>query len=283
MAALRLFARYAYVPTMMLGLNGFAVYLVAEGHSYAWIGLLFAVAIGLSLVMEQALPYEAAWNQPHDDQAKDVAHGVIYEISNIVALLILPLITMFIPWRGIWPSSLPIGVQLLMAIVIADFCMTMIHYVSHRVGFLWRLHAIHHGVHRLYGFNGLVRHPLHQTLDLAAGTFPLLLAGLPVPVAVLLAFAISVQLLVQHSNVDYALGPLQRYLAVGPVHWLHHVNWAGEGDVNFGLFFTFWDRLLGTLRLGSERAPGVGDVGIDSYPHFPQNYARQLVLPFKSD
>lgn len=58
MAALRLFARYAYVPTMMLGLNGFAVYLVAEGHSYAWIGLLFAVAIGLSLLMEQALPYE---------------------------------------------------------------------------------------------------------------------------------------------------------------------------------------------------------------------------------
>ena len=51
-------------------------------------------------------------------------------------------------------------------------------------------------MHRLYGFNGLVRHSLHQMLDLAAGTFPLLLAGLPVPVAVLLAFAISVQLLV---------------------------------------------------------------------------------------
>ena len=53
--------------------------------------------------------------------------------------------------------------------------------------------------------------------------------------------------------------------------------------MNFGLFFTLWDRLLGTLRLGSERAPSVGDVGIDSYPHFPQNYARQLVLPFKRD
>jgi sterol desaturase/sphingolipid hydroxylase (fatty acid hydroxylase superfamily) len=283
MAVLRLFARFAYVPTMILGLNGLAIYLVAKGHSYAWIGLLFGLAIGLSLTMEWALPYEEAWNQSHDDTGKDVAHGVIYEMSNIVAILILPLITMVIPWRGVWPSSLPIGVQLLLAILIADFCMTMIHYVSHRVSFLWRLHSIHHGVHRLYGFNGLVRHPLHQMLDLAAGTFPLLLAGLPVPVAVLLAFAISVQLLVQHSNVDYALGPLQRYLAVGPVHRLHHVNWAGEGDVNFGLFFTFWDRLLGTLRLDSERAPRVGDVGIEDAPHFPQTYARQLVLPFKGD
>ena len=61
--------------------------------------------------MKRALPHEAAWNQSHDDAGKDVAHGVIYEMANIVAILILPLITMFIPWRGIWPSSLPIGVQ----------------------------------------------------------------------------------------------------------------------------------------------------------------------------
>ena len=93
---------------------------------------------------------------------------------------------------------------------------------------LWRFHAIHHGVHRLYSFNGLVRHPLHQVLDLAVGTLPLLLIGLPVEVAILLAFAISVQLLVQHSNVDYELGPLQHFLAIGPVHRLHHVNWKGK-------------------------------------------------------
>jgi sterol desaturase/sphingolipid hydroxylase (fatty acid hydroxylase superfamily) len=282
MALLRFFSRYAYVPAMIVGLTGLAVYLVAKGHSYAWIGLLFGVAVGLSLLMEWALPYEQAWNQSHDDSAKDLAHGVIYEINNITAILILPLITMVIPWRGIWPSSLPIATQLLLAIVIADFCMTMIHYVSHRVSFLWRLHAIHHGVHRLYGFNGLVRHPLHQMLDLAAGTFPLLLAGLPVPVAVLLAFAISVQLLVQHSNVDYELGPLQGVLAVGSVHRLHHVNWAGEGDVNFGLFFTFWDRLLGTFRLDSDHAPRAGDVGIEDSPDFPQAYVTQLLAPFKS-
>ncbi len=281
MTVVRVFGRYFYVPTMIVGLNAGAVALVAAGRSYAWIGLLFVLAIGLSLLMEWALPYELAWNEGHDDRAKDLAHGVIYEISNITAILILPFITMIVPWHDVWPSSLPIALQLLLAIVIADFCMAMIHYVSHRVSFLWRLHAIHHGVHRLYGFNGLVRHPLHQTLDLAAGTLPLILAGLPVDVAVLLAFAITIQLLVQHSNVDYVLGPFRHVLSVGAVHRLHHVNWAGEGDVNFGLFFTAWDRLLGTLRMESERPPGAGDVGIQDSPHFPQNYARQLALPFK--
>ena len=103
MAPLRLFARFAYVPTMIVGLNGLAIALLAGGYSYAWIGVLFGLAVGLSLLMEQALPYEQAWNRPHDDQAKDLAHGVIYEINNITAILLLPLVTMLIPWRGIWP------------------------------------------------------------------------------------------------------------------------------------------------------------------------------------
>jgi sterol desaturase/sphingolipid hydroxylase (fatty acid hydroxylase superfamily) len=109
------------------------------------------------------------------------------------------------------------------------------------------------------------------------------LAGLSVPIAASLGFAIVVQLILQHSNVDYRLGPAQNLLAIGPVHRLHHVNWAGEGDVNFGLFFTLWDRLLGTFRLTSERRPGVDDIGIQDCQHFPQAYVRQLVLPFERD
>jgi sterol desaturase/sphingolipid hydroxylase (fatty acid hydroxylase superfamily) len=283
MTLARFLARFAYVPIMVLGLNGLAIALVAAGRSYAWIALLFGIAVLLSLLAERVLPYEQAWNRSHGDVGKDAAHGILYELNNCIALLILPVITLFIPWHSIWPLSWPIGVQLLLAIVAADVSLTLIHYLSHRVGWLWRLHAIHHGVHRLYGFNGLVRHPLHQGLDLAAGTLPLVLAGLPVNVAVLLAFAISVQLLVQHSNVDVTLGPLQQVLAVGAVHRLHHVNWQGEGDVNFGLFFTFWDRLLGTWRLRSERAPAEGDIGIQDRPHFPQTYVRQVVLPFRND
>lgn len=279
MTALRL-ARFGYVPTMIVGLNVLAVFLVASGYSFLWICFLFGVAVALSLLTEWILPYEQSWNHAHADSGKDVAHGVIYEIANITAILLLPLVTMLVPSRSLWPSNLPLGIQLLIAIIIADFSMTMVHYWSHRLSWLWRLHAVHHGVHRLYSFNGLVRHPLHQMLDLAVGTMPLVLVGLPVEVAILLAFAISVQLLVQHSNIDYSLGPFQKFLAVGPVHRLHHVNWTGQGDWNFGLFFTFWDSLLGTLKLGSERAPSVGDIGIQDHRHFPQHYMTQLVLPF---
>jgi sterol desaturase/sphingolipid hydroxylase (fatty acid hydroxylase superfamily) len=281
MANARFFARYLYVPTLLLGLNGLAVYLMAQGYRYVWVFLLLLAAIGLSFLIERVLPYEEIWNQTHDDVGKDAAHGIVYEIANLITLLVFILISsMLLPEWGIWPQSLPVVVQFLLAILIVDCTMTMIHYWSHRVDWLWKLHAVHHGVHRLYGFNGFVRHPLHQVLDIVVGTLPLVLIGLPVPVAVLLGFAIALQLIVQHANVDYALGPLQKLLAIGPVHRLHHVNWAGEGDVNFGLFFTFWDRLLGTFRLPSERRPDIGDIGIQDCWHFPQVYTRQLVLPF---
>ncbi len=108
---------------------------------------------------------------------------------------------------GIWPREWPILAQWVMAIAIADFAFTFIHFLSHRWSALWRLHAVHHGARRLTGWNGVVRHPLHQMLDMAIGTAPLALCGMPLEVATLLGFAISVQLIVQHSNVDYAAGP----------------------------------------------------------------------------
>ena len=281
MQCLRVFARYFYVPTMIVGLNALAVYLIAYGHRYVWVVLLLAVAIGLSFAMEQVLPYEGAWNEAHGDTAKDVAHGVVYEIANLCTLFVFIVISAaLLPEWSLWPSALPIPVQFVLAVVIIDGTMTVMHYFSHRVNWLWRLHAVHHGVHRLYGFNGFVRHPLHQALDIVAGTLPLVVIGLPVDVAVLLGFAIAVQLIVQHSNVDYTLGPLQKLLAIGPVHRLHHVNWAGEGDVNFGLFLTVWDRMLGTFQPPQERKPRSGDVGIQDCPHYPQAYGRQLVAPF---
>jgi sterol desaturase/sphingolipid hydroxylase (fatty acid hydroxylase superfamily) len=281
MLSLRFLARYLYVPTMILGLNGLALYLMSEGYRYVWLGLLILATIGLSFLMERVLPYEEDWNLAHDDVGKDVAHGVVYELANVITLGILLLISLKMPTWNLWPQWLPIAVQFLLAVLIADCVMTLIHYFSHRVGWLWKLHSIHHGVQRLYGFNGFVRHPLHQTLDIAFGTLPLVLVGLSVPIAASLGFAIVVQLILQHSNVNYRLGPLQNLLAIGPVHRLHHVNWAAEGDVNFGLFFTLWDRILGTFRFCSDRRPGAADIGIQNCPQFPQIYSRQLMLPFK--
>lgn len=273
-------ARYAYAPVMVLGLNLAGYLLVATGQHFAWLAVVLAAAIGLSFAAERILPHHEEWNHSHGDEGTNILHAVVYELSSINGVLLLPLIAWLVPWQGIWPHDWPLALQVLMAIVVADFAFTIVHYWSHRYPVLWRLHAVHHGVPRMYGFNGLVRHPLHQTLDMVVGTLPLALAGMSAEVALLLGLAVSIQLIVQHSNVDYELGPFRNWMSIGKIHHLHHVNWGKEGDCNFGLFTTLWDRLIGTFEPEPPRAIKAGDLGIDDAPDFPKGYWQQLMFPF---
>ncbi len=277
---LRTAVRYLYVPLLLIGFNGLALWLVASDRSYGWLAAVLAAAIGLAFLAERILPLHDAWNQSHGDEHRDVLHAIVYEISNINSVLLLPLLTWMMPWQGVWPHDWPLLAQVLLAVIVADFGLSMLHWLSHRVPLLWRLHSIHHGSTRLYGFNGLVRHPLHQVIDLTIGTLPLVLAGMPQNVAILLGLAISIQLIVQHSNVDYVLGPFAKWLSIGKLHHLHHVNWGKEGDVNFGLFFTVWDMMLGSFRTEPPRPVTASDMGVDE-ANFPTRFVDQMMHPFK--
>jgi hypothetical protein len=79
-----------------------------------------------------------------------------------MSVFVIPLLAAVIPGDGLWPSALPFLGQLLIAILIADFGITTVHLASHRVWWMWRLHAVHHSIRRSYGLNGLMKHPLHQ-------------------------------------------------------------------------------------------------------------------------
>ncbi|MEH6413473.1 sterol desaturase family protein [Pseudomonas sp. CGJS7] len=274
------FARL-YAPLFWAGFIGAAAWWLGtrQGSPLLLLPLLL-LAIAVSLLAECYLPYWPLWNRDAGDSGRDIAHAVVNESLNLLGLAALPLLAGALPDIGLWPHRAPFALQLLGAIVLADCGLTLMHWASHRFRPLWRLHAVHHSVRRMYGFNGLMKHPLHQMLEAAAGVAPLLLLGMPAPVAAGLAFAIAIQLLLQHSNVDMRLGPLRHVFAWAPLHRFHHIKYGTAGDVNFGLFFTVWDRLLGTAfdnpryRIDSE------DLGIGSWPDYPSEYRDQLLEPF---
>lgn len=133
----------------------------------------------------------------------------------------------------------------------------------------------------MYGFNGLLKHPIHQLIEISIGTLPWLLLGIPQDVAVVGAFAVAIQLQLQHSNVDLRLGPLAYLWAVAPVHRHHHLASATKGDVNFGLFLTIWDVFLGTAQFKSSDHIRAGRVGIAGRSGYPEAYMAQLAEPFR--
>jgi len=168
----------------------------------------------------------------------------------------------------------------LASLLVFDLGITFAHAASHHVTLLWRFHAVHHSVARMYGMNGILKHPVHQVIEMAAGTLPLVLLGLPQDVATALAFLTAIQLLMQHSNVDANTGPFRRWHAGVELHRLHHRKEPGRGDVNFGPFTTLGDRILGTRDAEIGKRLGPGELGIESQPDYPVAWARQMIQPF---
>ncbi|MFB9888644.1 sterol desaturase family protein [Planobispora takensis] len=280
--AARTAVRYGYAPLMLLGVNGAAVALTAAGASKLWLLGLLASAIALSFAAERLLPYESTWNTSHDDAGRDAAHSLVNEGLILLSVAVIPVLTAVVPAAGLWPRTWPFPAQVLLAVPIADLGITLVHYASHKIGALWRFHAVHHSVKRFYGLNGLMKHPLHQTLEMTAGVAPLLLIGLPTQVASVLALAVAVQLLLQHSNADYRIGALKYVLALNEGHRFHHLKWAGVGDVNFGLFTLVWDHLLGTFSHDPGRRFTSEQLGMAAKPDYPTAYLAQLAEPFRA-
>jgi len=282
MTAIKPLLKYGTFPLFAFGINGLLIGLIGGGAPYWQLLLVLGAAIALMFAIERVIPYQADWNHPHHDSLRDVLHASVNTAFNHLGVLLLPLLSGVALFRGFWPQSWPFWLQALAAILVADFGISAAHHASHKWNWLWRFHAVHHSVRRLYGFNGLMKHPLHQTVETLSGVLPLLLLGIPQRVALAVAFCVVIQLLLQHSNADYRSGPLKYLFANAEVHRFHHVNRAGEGDVNFGLFTTLWDHLASNFHYAPGRAPRAsGEVGLAGGDGYPTGYLAQLLQPFR--
>ena len=274
--------RILYAPLYFLGFVAGAAAIIAAGASPIWLGPLLTAAIVTSLLAERAVPYERQWNANHGDRSRDIAHAIVNEASIVILVLLFPLFASIVPWPSVWPAELPFLAQLIIAIILLDAGISLAHYASHRISLLWRFHAVHHSVLRMYGFNGLLKHPVHQIIEISCGALPWLLMGVPQDIAVVGAFAVAIQLQLQHSNVDMRIGLMAYLWAIAPVHRHHHLASDTDGDVNFGLFLTIWDVLLGTAQFGSSGHIRAGQLGVAGRPDYPDTYLAQLTEPFKA-
>jgi sterol desaturase/sphingolipid hydroxylase (fatty acid hydroxylase superfamily) len=271
--------RYVYVP--FIGCLALLAIRAAGHEAPLWhLAMIVLAGITASFAAEHILPVSVDSNRDQGDERRDIVHTVVNEGLSAACLASLPLLSEAFTVTESWPVGLPFVLQVLGAILVFDLGVTLAHLASHKVGVLWRFHAVHHSVRRLYGLNGLMKHPLHQLIETTAGFSVLLAFGIPRSVAAALAACAAFQLLLQHSNVDYRVGPLERWLALNSGHRLHHRRWPRIGDVNFGLFTLVWDRMLGTYD-----APGPAvtsdDLGIDAQPDYPVTYLAQLIQPFR--
>lgn len=252
------------------------------------------VAIVVSLIavvtiagLERVLPHRREWLRGQGDVKTDVWHTLLNQILLSRALNVM--------WAAIfagtaaalaarfgtelWPHHWPILAQLFTMLAIAEFGRYWLHRASHRVPWLWRLHAVHHSPRRLYFLNAGRVHPIEKAIYLVPEALPFIVLGTNVECLAMYATFNSIHGLFQHGNVDVRLGPLNYVFSMAELHRWHHSQVVGESDHNFGNNLIIWDLIFGTRFLPRERE--VGPLGLRA-EGYPASFWAQVAAPFGS-
>jgi sterol desaturase/sphingolipid hydroxylase (fatty acid hydroxylase superfamily) len=184
-----------------------------------------------------------------------------------------------------WPGWLLIPLTL----VAMDGANWLAHYADHRLGPLWRFHALHHSQEELSVLTSFRAHPLMHTTGFLLATIPVVALMPTRPIApALITIYICIGTL-QHANLRWTFGPAGRVLVSPAYHRLHHA--PDTQRVNLGVVLTIWDVLAGCARFPSC-ADGVGRTGLDGRPIPVEQddsagpvlllLAEQLIEPFQA-
>lgn len=171
-------------------------------------------------------------------------------------------------------AAQPIWLQMLELIVLSDLFIYWGHRLQHRVGFLWRFHAIHHSAEHLDWLAAHREHPLDTLYTVTLINLPAFILGFPLEMlAGFFAFR-GLWAVYIHSNVKLPLGPLRMLIGAPELHHWHHDRDRDAG--NYANLSPLMDILFGTYR-----HPGVEPKSFGIKEPIPRSYLGQLWHPFK--
>lgn len=170
-------------------------------------------------------------------------------------------------------GALPVALQFLLAVLVADLAQYWIHRACHRWPWLWRFHAIHHSASAMDWLAGSRLHVVDALLTRALVYAAIAALGFDVAaIAAYLAF-VAAQATFVHANVRWDLRWLEPWLVTPRIHHWHHADALPDG--NFAVHLPVLDRLFGTLRLPAAGWPE--RYGLAGGAVGPRGFWRQLL------
>jgi sterol desaturase/sphingolipid hydroxylase (fatty acid hydroxylase superfamily) len=138
------------------------------------------------------------------------------------------------------------------------------HRLSHRIGWWYGIHSLHHAEEQLTFWSDDRSHVLEDAI-----TYLWLIVvglGIGVPAMQFPFLILGFRLLgsVSHANTRVSYGWLANHIFVSPqFHRTHHaLRAAGRRSTNFGTALSLWDIFFGTARFG-DRTVETGDAGAE--------------------
>lgn len=146
--------------------------------------------------------------------------------------------------------------------IVNDFASFLLHYLMHKISFLWEFHKIHHSATSLNPFTQYRIHPVELILvnirnilcfGLITGVFGYFTAYEIKKMTIVGVNALSFFFLfwganLRHSHVKLSYFPWLEYLLISPVqHQIHHSDNEAHFNKNMGAKLAIWDWMFGTL------------------------------------
>jgi sterol desaturase/sphingolipid hydroxylase (fatty acid hydroxylase superfamily) len=146
-------------------------------------------------------------------------------------------------------SSLPWTLQIIVVLGFSEVALYWMHRLSHRVPFLWKLHAVHHSAEELDWLAAHRQHPLELILLLGAANLPSFILGFSLSAITTLVVSQKIYTAFLHSNCNVSFGRFNGVFASPVFHHWHHSADRKDFNKNFASFFPFIDRAFGTFHL----------------------------------
>ncbi len=155
-------------------------------------------------------------------------------------------------------ARLPSAARFLIGILLADFLAWFQHWLKHKVPWFWQFHAVHHSQRQINLFTDFRFHFLEYLVSRPIVMLPLMIFANDAPKIVAYTLLTAWQTRLYHANIRSNFGWL-RYVLVNPQsHRVHHSAEKRHTDLNFGVVFSFWDRLFRTQYGPGDEYPKTG-------------------------
>lgn len=181
--------------------------------------------------------------------------------------------------------SAPIWIKTILGILLLDFISAwFIHWLEHRVKWMWLFHLIHHSDTHVDVTTGLRHHPGESIFRMSFTILAVIAVGTPVWMVIVYQSLSAIFTHFNHANIRLPkkVDLLFSYVFVTPnMHKVHHHHTQPYTDTNFGNIFAIWDRMFGTFAY-VEKTDTL-TYGIDTHmdPEENDHLGNLLKIPFQ--
>ena len=181
--------------------------------------------------------------------------------------------------------QLPLWLFILLGLMILDLISAYwIHYIQHKVKWMWKFHLVHHTDAWVDTTTANRHHPGESVFRAFFTMLAVFVSGAPVWLMLLYQTLSAALSQFNHANIRLPkkLDDVLSWFIVSPnMHKVHHHFTQPLTDTNYGNIFSIWDRLFGTfvrVKQMSELKYGI-DTHMNEAEH--NDVSNLLQIPFQ--